>query len=83
MNSIGKIERVALREVWQHEASNFTPWLADNIEVLNGILDLGLTNPETEQPAGTFSVDMVVEDGNGNAVVIENQLEKKQSRPSR
>jgi len=76
MNSIGKIERVALREVWQHEASNFTPWLQKNIEVLNEILDLELTNPETEQPAGSFSVDMVVEDQDGKTVVIENQLER-------
>ena len=30
---IGKLERVALREVWKHEALNFTQWLQENIDV--------------------------------------------------
>jgi hypothetical protein len=33
--TIGKIERVPLREVWQHEAHNLTTWLEENIDVLN------------------------------------------------
>ena len=73
---IGKLERVALREVWQHEALDFTSWLQDNLDLLNEILDLNLSSAEREQPAGAFSVDLVAEDGSGNPVVIENQLEK-------
>jgi hypothetical protein len=26
-NSVGKIQRVSLREVWKHEALSFTTWL--------------------------------------------------------
>lgn len=37
---IGKLERVALREVWRHEAYDFTRWLQDNIDVLNEALGL-------------------------------------------
>jgi hypothetical protein len=37
---IGKIQRVPLREVWKHEALDFTKWLEDNIDVLNDVLDL-------------------------------------------
>ncbi len=73
---IGKIERIPLREVWKHEAYDFTQWLQDNIDVLNNVLDITLSNPEREQNAGTFSVDIVAEDDSGNPVIIENQLEK-------
>lgn len=73
---IGKIERVPLREVWKHEAYDFTQWLQDNIDVLSNVTDINLSNPEREQHAGSFSVDIVAEDDNGNPVIIENQLEK-------
>lgn len=73
---IGRIERVSLREVWPHEALDFTPWLERNPDVLNEVLDLVLENVERERSAGDFSVDLVAEDQSGQAVVIENQLER-------
>ena len=73
---IGKLSRVPLREVWRHEALDFTTWMQDNIDVLNEVIDLNLENVEREQSAGTFSVDLVAEDDSGNPVIIENQLEK-------
>jgi hypothetical protein len=73
---IGKLERVPLREVWKNEAADFTRWLRENIDVLNEVLDLNLVNPEREQQAGDFAVDLVAEDGSGNPVIIENQLER-------
>ena len=76
MNTIGKIRRVELREVWRHEAKDFTTWLQDNIEILNDILDVTLSSAEREQSAGAFSIDLVAEDDGGSLVVIENQLEK-------
>jgi hypothetical protein len=74
--SIGKIERVPLREVWKHEAYNLTTWLEENIDVLNDALGLSLVNPEREQAAGAFSVDLVAEEAGGGTVIIENQLER-------
>ena len=74
--SVGKIERVPLREVWEHEEYDFTRWLEGNVDVLNDVIDLGLTSVEREKSAGAFSVDLVAEDGEGNTVIIENQLEK-------
>ena len=74
--TIGKLERVALREVWKHEAYDFTQWLQHNIEVLNDALDIDLVNAEREQAVGSFSVDLVAEDISGTTIVIENQLEK-------
>ena len=73
---IGRLRRVALREVWPHEARDFTPWLAENIDVLNSAIDLSLSIVEREQAVGDFSVDLVAEDESGDPVIIENQLER-------
>ena len=74
--AIGKLERVPLRKVWEHEAYDFTQWLQENIDVLNTALDLNLVNVDREQAAGSFSIDLVAEDEGGGTVIIENQLEK-------
>jgi hypothetical protein len=74
--SIGKLERVDLREVWKHEAMDFTQWLQENIGVLNDALDLNLVNVDREKATGDFSIDLVAEDDGGGTVIIENQLEK-------
>lgn len=76
LHSIGRLQRVPLREVWRHEAYDFTQWLQENIDVLNVALDLNLVNVEREQAAGSFSIDLVAEDDGGGTVIIENQLEK-------
>ncbi|MEY2341631.1 DUF4268 domain-containing protein [Acidithiobacillus sp. IBUN Pt1247-S3] len=73
---IGKLQRVPLREVWRHEAKDFTQWLQDNMDVLNSVLDITLVNVEREQAAGSFSIDLVAEEEGGGTVIIENQLEK-------
>ena len=74
--TVGKIERLPLRDVWKHEARYFTTWLEENVEVLNDVIDLGLTTAQREQSAGSFSVDLVAEDEQGGTIIIENQLEK-------
>lgn len=76
IQGIGKLERVPLREVWEHEAYDFTQWLQENIDVLNTALDLNLVNVDREQASGLFSIDLVAEDEGGGTVIIENQLEK-------
>jgi len=73
---VERLKRVPLREVWKHEALDFTRWLEQNVDVLNEVLDISLSSAEREQAAGTFSVDLVAEDESGNPVVIENQLDK-------
>lgn len=76
VSAIGKLQRVSLREVWKHEAYDFTQWLQENIDVLNTALGLNLINVDREQSAGSFSIDLVAEDEGGSRVIIENQLEK-------
>ena len=75
-NMIGKIARVPLREVWKHEAYDFTQWLEENIDVVSDVIDLELSNAEREKSAGSFNVDLVAEDDSGKPVIIENQLDK-------
>ncbi len=78
--TVSKITRVPLREVWAHEALDFTTWLERNVDVLNEVLDFNLVSAEREKAAGDFSVDLVGEDEDGNTVVVENQLEPSDHR---
>ncbi len=76
--SIGKIEKVDLRDVWKHEAKDFTTWLASNLEYLQDILDINLELDEVEKKLdlSNYSIDILAADDDGEAVVIENQLER-------
>lgn len=74
--TVGRLERVGLRQVWAHEALDFTRWLQENLDVLNDVTGLSLESAEREQAAGSFNVDLVAEDGSGGSVIIENQLEQ-------
>ena len=40
--TIGRLVRVDLREVWKHEARDFTQWLEQNIDLLNEATGLSL-----------------------------------------
>lgn len=77
---LGKLVRIRdLRSVWPHEASDFTPWLAqpENLEQLSSELNLDLELVGTEVPVGPYSADILATDAfNDHKVVIENQLEK-------
>lgn len=74
--SIARLINVPLREIWPHEAQDFTVWLSENLDFLGEKLGLDLSLVEREAAAGLFSADILAEDGNGNYVIIENQLEK-------
>ncbi len=74
--TIGRLKKVSLREVWPREPSDFTPWLAENIDVLNDTIHMSLSIEEREHPAGMFSADLLAEDESGNPIIIENQLER-------
>jgi hypothetical protein len=76
MTVVAKIERVALRDVWRHEAHHLTRWLEENADVLHDVLGFTLTVIDRERQAGAFSVDLVAEDDTGRTVIIENQLER-------
>lgn len=72
---IGRIEEVNIREVWPNEAVDFTPWLAENLDVLGKELGIELELDRTEAPVGKYSLDILATDVNGDSVIaIENQI---------
>lgn len=71
----GKITKLNLREIWPKEASDFTPWLADNLNTLGETLGMELELKGKEAAVGDFSLDLLARDlGTGRTVIIENQL---------
>lgn len=74
-NDLGELVRVDIREQWPSEPSDFTPWLAGNIEKLGQAIGISLEVIETEKAVGTFSADILARDENDDRmVVIENQF---------
>ena len=75
---LAKLRRVDLRKVWQHEASDFTKWLAnkENLSLLSDEIGIEISLIQTEAKVGKFHVDILAEEENtGRKIVIENQLE--------
>ena len=78
MATIGKLKEVDVRELWKHEQYDFSNWLskAENLEYLNEILGLTLTDVNKEVYVGPYRCDLVAKDETTDVtVIIENQLE--------
>lgn len=74
---LGSIENVNPRNVWPNEASNFTPWLAEHIDLLGDALGLDIEITQTEAAVGAFSLDILGRvSGSDRVVIVENQLER-------
>ncbi len=77
--TLGRLERVDLRDIWATEASDFTPWLAreENLVVLSETLDMKLELEAQEKAVGPFRADILCRASDSDAwVLIENQLER-------
>lgn len=78
--NLSKIEKISLRDCWDNEASDFTPWLAteENIALLADALGMNeLEVKGQEEHVGPFRADILcVDPGTDKLVLIENQLEK-------
>lgn len=76
---LSRLESVELREIWKNEASDFTPWLAEegNLEILADTLGFELEPVGQEVNVGPFRADILCKNTVDKTwVVIENQLEK-------
>ena len=77
--NLGTIEQVDVRDVWDKEDTDFTPWLAeeDNIQRLGLALGIDLIVEAQEKDVGPFRADILCKDeATEDWVLIENQLEK-------
>lgn len=75
---LGKLKEVDIRDVWKHEQYDFSAWLAkeENIQELGSVLNLNLSDVETEKFVGSYRCDIICKDEyTGKSVLIENQLE--------
>ena len=77
MVNLGTLKEITdLRSIWPHEALNFTPWVAENVDLLADAVGLDITVDETESSVGDFNVDIYAsETGTDRKIIIENQLE--------
>ena len=80
MPEFASLEAQEVREYWEHEAQEFTPWIAgeirsEGVSELEDSLGLDLEITEEEKSVGRYNVDILAEvvDDNRN-VIIENQL---------
>lgn len=77
--TLGRLQKVELREVWSSESSHFTPWLAqeENLKLLGEAIGIELELESQEKEVGPFRADILCEDmATDNWVLIENQLQR-------
>jgi Domain of unknown function (DUF4268) len=75
---LAKLQKMELREVWGHEAIDFTRWLSqeENLSLLSEAIGVEIRLVQTEANVGRFNVDILAEEeGSGRKIIIENQLE--------
>lgn len=78
LKMLSKLKLIDLRKAWEHEAIDFTRWLAEkeNLDLLSEEIGIEIKLIQTEAKVGNFNVDILAEDENtGKKIIIENQLE--------
>ena len=74
-DAIDRLVPVPIRDVWEDEARDFTPWLAENLDDLSEALGIDLELESTEVRVGPFSADVVLRNAStGKRVVVENMM---------
>lgn len=80
-DGFGQVRGVDVRELWQHEERDFTPWLLNNKDRLEAVLGLDIELDGREHAVGSFELDLIGRDtSDGSPVIIENQLEGSDHR---
>lgn len=75
---LSKIKKLELRTIWNHEALDFTKWLAEeeNLNMLSETIGVDIKLIQVEANVGRYNVDILAEEeSTGHKIIIENQLE--------
>jgi hypothetical protein len=72
--SFGRLHKVPAKSGWKNEGLGFTPWLAENLDLLGQELGLRLTFRSREYPVGKYYLDLLLEDTQERVVIVENQF---------
>ena len=79
MLKLDRLQPVEIRDIWPNEATDFTPWLAEeeNLTLLGETLGMDLELEGQELNVGGFRADILCRNAiDGSRVLIENQLEE-------
>jgi len=72
---LDEIIEVPLRNHFPREDVDFTPWLAQNLDLLGKTIGIDLIASETESPIGSYRLDILAEEsGSERKIAIENQF---------
>ena len=75
MVDLGTLSRVKAQDVWSGESREFTPWLAENADLLGEALGMDLLHEQTEAAVGRYSADLVFREASRDElVVVENMF---------
>lgn len=78
MSNFGSILKLGIqeiREIWPNEEKELSPWIADNIDSLNDVLNLQIEIEGREEHVHNFRLDLIGTDNTSQMpVVIENQF---------
>lgn len=78
--TLSRLKRIPLKDYWEHEALEFTPWLAqkENISLLGEAIGRELVVEAQEKAVGPFQADILCKDTlcDDHWVLIENQLQR-------
>ena len=51
---VSRLKKQKIRDIWKTEDKDFTPWLVQNIALLNEDLGLNIQDPESEKKCLLF-----------------------------
>lgn len=73
---LGKLEKVDLRQIWQTEGQDFTPWLAreENLEMLGEVIGMELELEAQEKDVGPFRADILCKNASDENLIIIKKL---------
>ena len=70
---LGEIVQVSITDIWKNEATEFTPWLAEQVDLLGRALGIDLEPAQSEVAVGNFRADLMFQDSStGKPVIVEN-----------